>query len=98
MNLLRKFCLICLILNLTFLLFADSYDDVDYEPLKKYDGDVPNDNKTCGVTWRTSWLSELTPSCWIVCKVRCIILHRTTQWRCKKSDNPMWENCHCCTD
>ncbi|CAI6347706.1 unnamed protein product [Macrosiphum euphorbiae] len=98
MNLLKKVCFIYLILNLTFFLFVNSYGYDDYEDRKKYDGNLPNDNKTCEIPWETSIMSEPTPTCYIMCKVRCIILSRTVQWRCKASLNGIWENCHCCND
>jgi len=94
MHFLKKVCFIYLILNLTFLLFVDSYED--YEDRIKYDGNVPNDNKTCKNPWETSLMSEPFPSCWVMCKVRCIILSKTGQWRCKLSENKVWQNCHCC--
>ncbi|XP_003248063.1 uncharacterized protein LOC100570675 [Acyrthosiphon pisum] len=98
MDLFKKFCFVYLILHLTLLLFVDSSDYDDYEERKKYNGSVPNENKTCLIAWETSIMSEPTPTCWIMCKIRCILLSRTTQWRCKISNNQIWENCHCCND
>ncbi|XP_022163362.1 uncharacterized protein LOC111028886 [Myzus persicae] len=95
MSLLKKACFVYFIFTLT-LLFVSSYED--YERRAKYNADDENDNKTCNIPWETSLMSEPYPSCWLMCKGRCIILSRTTQWRCKMSPNEIFGNCHCCCD
>lgn len=95
MNLLKKSCFVYFILILS-LLSVNSYIYEDYEKREKYNPDVPNDNKTCNVQWDNSLFSEPYPSCWVMCKGRCMILNRTTQWRCKKSKYDLLGNCHCC--
>ncbi|XP_015376899.1 PREDICTED: uncharacterized protein LOC107171180 [Diuraphis noxia] len=95
MNLLKKACFVYFILVLS-LLFVDSFEDG--EKRAKYNGDAPNDNRTCNIPWKTSLFSEPYSSCWVMCKGRCIFLSRTTQWRCKKSKYDLLGNCHCCND
>lgn len=90
MNPLTTACFILL------LLLCVNSDDIDDKKVK-YNGDDPNDNKTCKIEWETSLMPEPFTACWIFCKVRCIILSRTGQWRCKKLGHDIFGNCHCCS-
>lgn len=96
MNLLKKACFIFLLLNLSFLLFVDSYYYHDDENNLKYDFNIPMLNRTCKIPWQTSLFWEPYSSCWVMCKGRCILLSFTVQWRCVKSKNELWGNCYCC--
>lgn len=95
MNPLKKAWLIYFTFLLT-LMCVNSYD-YDWEAKIKYDSNVPNDNKTCGVAWDVSLFSEPFASCWLLCMPKCVLMDKTAQWRCKKSFHDIFGNCHCCS-
>lgn len=90
MNLLKDACFVYFILIL-LLIFVNS--DEHY---KKYNGDVPNENRTCNISWDSSYILEPYMTCILMCKLRCHFTSKTFQWSCKNSGSLFLNYCYCC--